>query len=176
MKAHKNIEIGGYLSGRREGDRPSACQQGRLEKIVRSAVAETVLYQLVQHVKAHRSAFSRDLLELNIHVGQEQVLIQLWAEDGLTQTQLAERVNSTPPTLSKMLQRMEREGLVRREREDRRGRAARVFLTKLGREMQAPVEQAWMRAEDQLIGSLTGAERRSLVALLDKLQMPDADP
>ena len=57
------------------------------------------------------------LAEVELHVGQEMVLIELWREDGLRGGELAERLGVVSPTVTKMLRRLERCGLVSRRRD-----------------------------------------------------------
>ena len=47
-----------------------------------------------------RRNYSKMLRELNLHVGQDQLLCRLLREDGVTQTQLSERLNCEPPTVA----------------------------------------------------------------------------
>jgi DNA-binding MarR family transcriptional regulator len=65
------------------------------------------------------------------------VLLTVLAEgDALTQKDLVRRSASDPNTLSEMLARLERRGLVVRERHATDGRARTVALTPEGRQMQ----------------------------------------
>jgi DNA-binding MarR family transcriptional regulator len=134
----------------------------------------TVLFRLAQLAKVHRSALARELSKLGMYIGQEQVLLHLWEPDGASQAELGARVQASPPTLTKMLQRMERAGLVRRERDAGRGRASWVFLTERGRELRGEVETLWRHAEDELTATLTASQRSLLCELLDKLEDPDS--
>ena len=64
----------------------------------------------LHHIRVHQ------LLEaLGLYQGQPMVLQALWEQEGLTQTGLAERINVTPATMTKMLQRMEKTGFIRAE-------------------------------------------------------------
>ena len=57
------------------------------------------------------------------------VLCALWQEEGLTQTELAERLAVRPATVTNLLQRLERKGLVRRVPDADDQRVSRVFPT-----------------------------------------------
>lgn len=134
-------------------------------------ITETVLYRIVQLAKAHRNSFARRLSRLNVYIGQEQVLLHLWNEEGLTQADLAGRTHTTAPTVSKMLGHMESAGLVSRERETRCGRLARVYLTDHGRELKRSVERLWEQAENELVDGLTASEWAMLIYLLARLRV-----
>lgn len=67
--------------------------------------------------------------------GQIPILVWLLEEEGLTQKDLVERASIEQPTVAEHLDRMERDGLVRRERDPEDGRRYRLFLTEKAREM-----------------------------------------
>ena len=57
------------------------------------------------------------------------ILVPLFEEDGLRMGELARRARLSKQTMTTMVRLLEREGLVRRERDPADGRAARVLLT-----------------------------------------------
>jgi DNA-binding MarR family transcriptional regulator len=136
---------------------------------------ETVLYKVARLAKLYRNELANELAKLDIYIGQEQVLLTLCEREGVSQAELGARVQATPATLTKMLQRMERGGLVRRERSDSRGRARRVFLTERGWKVRQTVEQLWQQAERRLTGALTPQECDVLSLLLEKLTLRGAE-
>jgi len=92
----------------------------------------------LHHLRAHQ------LLEsLGLYRGQPPVLFALWEQEGLTQTELSQRMKITPATITKMLQRMEKSGFIQRRPDEHDQRVTRVFLTSAGRLIQSQVEQVW---------------------------------
>jgi DNA-binding MarR family transcriptional regulator len=71
-----------------------------------------------------------------VSVGQWPLLLYLWQEDGLTQKELSRRVHIEEPTTTRTLGRMERDGLVRRERNPRNRRQVKVYLTERGQALR----------------------------------------
>ena len=69
---------------------------------------ETISFLLVQICRAQRNVSNETLAEIGLHAGQELFLGQLWQQDGLAQSQIVEQMCVQPPTVSKMLDRMER--------------------------------------------------------------------
>jgi MarR family transcriptional regulator, organic hydroperoxide resistance regulator len=132
-------------------------------------ITETLLHQIVQLAKAWRGLIRQQLAEVGLHIGQEQLLLQLWREDGLSQAQLAERMRVEAPTVTKMLQRLERAKLVRRSRDRAGTRAYLVHLTDAGRALREPVETVWSAAERSVTGKLDPAELGTLRELLRRL-------
>lgn len=68
--------------------------------------------------------------------GQWPVLLALWAEDGLLQIDLARRAAIEPATLVLTLDRMERDGFVRRQRLSHDRRLSGIYLTAKGRQLR----------------------------------------
>lgn len=130
------------------------------------AIEGTVTYRLVRLMKLHKSRAAAALSELGLHVGQEMVLVQLWAEDGLAQSELAERLGVTPPTVTKVVDGLEADGFLERRRDARDARVSRVHLTDRGRALREPVHECWRALEQKSLAGMTQAERLLLRRLV----------
>ncbi|MFL7810188.1 MAG: MarR family winged helix-turn-helix transcriptional regulator [Anaerolineae bacterium] len=107
----------------------------------------------LEHARAHEL-----LDELGLYRGQHRILRALWAEDGLTHTELAGCSHVRPATISKTIQRMEKAGLVERRHDAEDQRLSRVYLTPAGRAAQEGVEQMWYRLEEEIFAGLPAEE------------------
>ncbi len=132
-------------------------------------IGETTGYLLARVCKAHRGSVGDALAEVGLHVGQEMVLLHLWQRDGLTPSELAEALGVEPPTVTNMLSRMERAGLLKRCRDPEDARCTRVYLTEQGRELRAPVEACWEAVEEHALSGVTAEEEALLRDLLVRL-------
>lgn len=141
----------------------------RAEKV--HPVKKTVGFALAKVCKAHRGNVGSLLAEVGLHVGQEMVLIELWQKDGLRGGELACRLGVEPPTVTKMLRRLENCGLVERRPDPADARSFRVCLTEAGRALEDPVTRSWGRAEERTLAGLTPDERRELGRLLTKVRV-----
>ena len=103
---------------------------------------------------------------MGLHVGQDAVLLALWAENGIRQSDLVASCKCEPPTVTKTLSRMARAGLLERRRDPVDGRVSRVYLTRRGRGLQAKVLGCWAILEQRTFAGLDAAERRTLRRLL----------
>lgn len=116
--------------------------------------------------RLQRTQLNEALAGIGVYAGQERFLWHLWREDGLTQSQLVERLCVQPPTVSKMLDRMEKAGLVTRRPDPDDSRSTRVYLTEQGRRSQSAVSEVWMSIEQRLTQGLSVEERLLLRRLL----------
>lgn len=120
---------------------------------------QTIGYLMVQVSRAHRNQASVILAELGLHAGQEILLMYLWENDGLIQSELALLMEVEPPTLTKMLHRMEKVGLLERRRDQQDARSYRIYLTDKGRALFEPVTHAWNVLESRILTDLTLEEQ-----------------
>lgn len=133
-------------------------------------IKSKISYLLVQIYKAHRLRVEAALSALGLHAGQEMILLQLWVEDGLPQSRLVERMGVEPPTVTKMLQRMEKCELVERSTCANDARVSRVYLTDKGRALEAEVIQIWEDLDAQTLAGLDAGQQATLRQLLAIVQ------
>jgi DNA-binding MarR family transcriptional regulator len=132
-------------------------------------IGETTGYLLARACKAHRGRVGAILSEIGLHAGQEMVLSHLWREDGLTPSELADRLGVEPPTVTNTLSRMEKAGLLERCRHPQDARCTRVYLTERGRELREPVERRWEAVQERAFAGITPEEEHLLRGLLARL-------
>jgi MarR family transcriptional regulator, organic hydroperoxide resistance regulator len=127
------------------------------------------VYRLIRVAKQLGVFVGDRLAPLGLHTGQERLLAVLWEQEGLSQSELVARLAVQPPTVTAALQRLEREGFLRREPDPSNRRVSRVYLTDRGRSVEAPVRNIFSEAESRFLGELSAAEREQLVAILDRV-------
>ncbi len=133
-------------------------------------------FVLVQVCRAHRQWVDAELQRLGVHVGQEMILFRLFGSEAIAQSELAAHLCIEPPTVTKMLQRMERSGLVVRHPAAHDGRMMLVSLTAQGHALEPAIRAVWQRLDAVTIAGLTEAEelllRRLLRQVRDNLGRP----
>jgi len=100
---------------------------------------------------------------------QFAVLACLWDEEGLSQTELAERAYADETSLTRMLQRMEESELIRREGDEEDQRVNRVHLTAAARDLEAQVIPLRQRGLRQATEGLSSYEVRELKRMLNRV-------
>ncbi|MCU0311076.1 MAG: MarR family winged helix-turn-helix transcriptional regulator [Acidimicrobiales bacterium] len=126
--------------------------------------------RLMRVARAHRTMAASLLAQVGLHPGQEALLMELWEQDGRTQADLAAALGVQPPTVTKMLQRMEGSGLVDRRGDATDGRAIRVHLTPKGRRLSTKVGKLWSELEARTVEGLSERQQASLASLLGQLE------
>ncbi|MFJ2560512.1 MULTISPECIES: MarR family winged helix-turn-helix transcriptional regulator [unclassified Streptomyces] len=122
---------------------PDAARDGRMS------------YAIFQLARAHRGHAAAMLRALNLHPGQELLLMQLFDRDGQTQAELLERAGLDHSTVSKSLRRMQEAGLLTREPAPHDRRVMVVSLTDAGRALREPIADMWRALEKISVRDLT---------------------
>jgi MarR family transcriptional regulator, organic hydroperoxide resistance regulator len=130
---------------------------------------ETMDFLLANICHLHYTRAHQLLEALGLYRGQPPVLRALWEQEGLTQTELAGRLQITPATITRMLQRMEKSGFIQRKPDEDDQRITRVYLTEAGHLVQTKVEAVWETMEAETFAGLVPEERQILRRFL--LQM-----
>jgi len=109
--------------------------------------------------------FHRQLKELGVSIATWRILAVL--RDGARPVgELADRVLLNQPTLSKTLDRLERDGLITRSREAENRRSVTVSLQPRGRALAAKLVPMANAHEGEAFSALSQTERKALVRML----------
>jgi MarR family transcriptional regulator, organic hydroperoxide resistance regulator len=122
-----------------------------------------ISYAIFQLARAHRARAAALLREMNLHPGQELLLMQLFDRDGQTQSELLESVGLDHSTVSKSLRRMQDAGLLVREPAAHDRRVMVVHLTDKGRAMREPIAALWQALEESSARNLSEQQAESFV-------------
>ncbi len=133
-------------------------------------IRENTSFVLAKVCKAHRAYVGGLLAGHGLHVGQEMVLAELWQDDGLRGGELAARLRVEPPTVTKMLRRLEGCGLVERRQVPTDARSFRVHLTEKGRALEEQVVRCWAQTEETALAGLSAGERQTFRELLIRVR------
>jgi DNA-binding MarR family transcriptional regulator len=100
------------------------------------------------------------------HPGQAMCLRILAAHDGVSQRDLAATMQRSAPTVSAMLRRMERGGVIRRCPDELDQRVTRVFLTEDGRRHEREFRAALAAHLVRVLEAIPEDDRREAARLL----------
>jgi MarR family transcriptional regulator, organic hydroperoxide resistance regulator len=120
-------------------------------------------YAIFQLARAHRARAAAMLREMDLHPGQELLLMHLLDRDGQTQSELLESVGLDHSTVSKSLRRMQDAGLLIREPAEHDRRVMVAHLTDKGRAMREPLAAMWRALEETSARNLSAQQAKSFV-------------
>jgi MarR family transcriptional regulator for hemolysin len=126
--------------------------------------------QLARTARTVSAAFERAMAEAGGSAAAWQVLVLIRSEQWGTQAELAEAMGITGATLTHHLNALERQGLVRRWRDEGNRRRQRAELTPDGEALFDRLRDVARRHDERLRRQLSPAEARQLAELLERLR------
>jgi MarR family transcriptional regulator, transcriptional regulator for hemolysin len=125
--------------------------------------------------------FERHATELNLTLPQCKVLCYLQRNEGISQVQLAYLTDTDPMTLVRILDRMERDGLIERRADPDDRRARRLYLQEAALPVLKEIWRVSDRARAECFSRMPVADRVQLLDLMQQMHsnlvalMPGAD-
>jgi MarR family transcriptional regulator, organic hydroperoxide resistance regulator len=134
--------------------------------------------RLARLVRLAARAFNRSLqMRLQtegVSFGQWIFLRILWYNDGLSQRELSQRAHLTEPTAHSALTKLEKQGIITREKMDGNKRTLQIYLTPKGWELRDRLEPMARDVNILSLQGLTGDEvstlRKGLLAIIRNLE------
>lgn len=102
--------------------------------------------------------------------GQWYFLRALWAEEGMSQRELSRKVGTTEPTTVSALRVLERNGLIRRERNKGDRRTINIYLTERGRALESELVPMAREVNEIATAGLDADELAALRRILGKIK------
>lgn len=122
-------------------------------------------FMRVQH--AHRQLMSRKMVDHGIPTAQIFCLKEIAHNDGITQRDLAEKLSVSRPTLTVMLQKMERTGLIERTSDADDQRFTRLHVSQRGAQLHESMHVALGQMVEEMAGTMTDEDKIELTRLLN---------
>ena len=114
-------------------------------------------------------AFDRELAEFDITAAQYVILMSLANREASCASGLCRGMSYDPGAMTRMLDRLERRGLVRRVPRPNDRRAADLALTEEGRAVCPKLREAAIRVLNRFTQGFSSEEVRALESLLERL-------
>lgn len=134
---------------------------------------DSLYYLYLEILRLHFYRTHVLLDEIGVYPGQPPLLFILSKGDGLSQTEIATKLDVKPSTITVMLRRMEKANLVERRQDALDQRVSRVYLTDEGRETCKKAMKITKKLEEECFGNFTIEEkvlfRRLLMQMRDNL-------
>ena len=119
--------------------------------------------------RLHHAHIHNTLEGMGVYRGQPPLLFFLIENDGSTHRELAEFLHVTPATVSNMVKRMEKNGLVVRMADLHDERVSRVFITDQGRRISEDIERVFAQIEAEIIKGFTVEETEQMKNYLQRI-------
>jgi DNA-binding MarR family transcriptional regulator len=131
-----------------------------------TAVAEFAGQLFFRLWRATHTRFADALAPLGLTTALFALLNVLGTREGAIQQELGAVMGIDPSTMVSLIDQLEAAGLAKRRPRPTDRRAREVAITPKGRRVLEQARGLAMHVEDEVLGGLTGTERRQLVTLL----------
>ncbi len=106
---------------------------------------------------------------IGLYHAQGQILHRLWQDEGIAQVELARDLQISPPTATSTLKRMERDGWIKRMRDESDQRIVRVYPTDRAKRLRKEVRDSFRELEKEMTAMLSSKEQETLRKSLIKV-------
>lgn len=130
----------------------------------------SVTAQIQSTARLARTELAARLLAHGFYAGQDQIMMALDEEDGLTPGQLAQKLGVRPPTITKTINRLQAQGFVEKGASQTDARVAHVSLTEAGRDAIGEITKSVKKTEKAALRGLDKKERKTLQKLLRRVE------
>ncbi|WAM37650.1 MarR family winged helix-turn-helix transcriptional regulator [Leuconostoc pseudomesenteroides] len=115
---------------------------------------------IIKLASAHRLAVTKKIRSLDLYPGQEMVLLALSEKQPCSQSDLSQHLCVDHSTVTTSLTRMEKSGLIVREKSSKDRRVTLVKLSKTGSEKAKSVQNIMIDIEKKMIISLSDQDKK----------------
>jgi DNA-binding MarR family transcriptional regulator len=116
-----------------------------------------------------RRFFETQMKKYDITPPQFEVLLTLWNEDGIVLSELGRRLSRDGPTITGIIDRMEKKKLVARKRSMRDRRVIQVYLTPYAWEIKENLMKMQMDAGKDITNNFSDQDIKLLEGMLQRI-------
>jgi len=132
---------------------------------------EETLYGLFKDViKEHFRRREKLLSDLKLYRGQAPVLLLLSERNGLTQREIAEELKIKPSTVTLILRRMRKRGLISSVRDERDKRYTKIYLTEEGKKFICKLKRVFKQLEEECFKDFSEEEKKLLMDFFRRIR------
>jgi DNA-binding MarR family transcriptional regulator len=129
-----------------------------------------ISYAVYRVARLHKMVAGNLLRRLGLYPGQELVMMYLWELGSLRQADLIRLLDSDAATMTRMIQRLEHAGFVRRSPSADDKRAFQIEPTAASYALRPQVEQMWNHLEEIAVGGAGKQEQQTIRRVLEGLE------
>lgn len=132
--------------------------------------SDSLYWIFTQVIRNHYYRTRKLLDKIGVYPGQPPLLFIIGSQEGQSQKELADRLKIKAATITVMLGRMERSGMVERQPDPNDQRISRVYLTEKGKKLRQEALDALLSVEEECFKNITSEEKLLLRRLLMQIR------
>ncbi len=137
-----------------------------------SSIENAVAYRIHHASRLLRYTLNQFMRSHDMDVSLEQwfILFRLYERPGQAQNELADKDLQDYPNITRLIDGLEKRGLVRREADPNDRRRSLIYLTDDGRQFMTSIFPAVLEERERLFAGISEAEIEMFVEVLDKIE------
>jgi DNA-binding MarR family transcriptional regulator len=125
---------------------------------------------LVSVCRLHHTRADQSMDRIGLYRGQAILLMVLSEQDGMTHSEIAEKLEISPAAATKVIKRMEEAHCLQRRADTADERVSRVYLRDQGRGLTAEIDAAFGKLDERMFDGLPQPDLERLHDLLTQMQ------
>jgi DNA-binding MarR family transcriptional regulator len=125
---------------------------------------------LVSVCRLHHTRADQSMDKIGLHRGQARLLMTLSEQDGLSHSEIAEKLEISAPAATKVIKRLEEEHYVQRRVDPTDERVSRVYLQAQGHALIAEIHRTFGRLDRAMLDGLPEPDLQRFRDLLTRMQ------
>ena len=125
---------------------------------------------LVSVCRLHHTRADQSMDRLGLYRGQAFLLMTLSRQNGMTHSEIAEKLQISPAAVTKVIKRMEQARYLQRQTDPADERVSRVYLQDKGRALIAEINTAFDKLDRMMFDELPAQDLERLYELLMRMQ------
>jgi DNA-binding MarR family transcriptional regulator len=125
---------------------------------------------LVSVCRLHHTRADQSMDKIGLYRGQARLLMTLSEQDGLSHSEIAEKLEISAPAATKVIQRMEEAHYVQRQADPADERVSRVYLQAQGHALIAEIRRTFGQLDQTMFDGLTELDLERFRDLLTQMQ------
>jgi MarR family transcriptional regulator, organic hydroperoxide resistance regulator len=135
-----------------------------------AAEVAPISHAVFRVARLHRMLAGPLLRRVGLHLGQEMVMMQLWDRGPQRLSDLARVLDADAPTITRTIQRLERDGFVRRTPCATDKRVTIVEATPASRSLREQVENLWTEVGRITAEGVSADEQAAALRVLERIE------
>ena len=125
---------------------------------------------LVNVCRLHHTRADQSMERIGLYRGQAWLLMIVSKQEGMTHSEIAEKMRISPAAATKVIQRMEQADCLQRRADPADERVSRVYLRDKGRALIARISAAFSRLDRAMLDGMPQEDLGRLFDLLTRMQ------
>ncbi len=130
---------------------------------------DSIEFKISKVLSKWKRELLKDFKTYDITTEQWSLLTRLWEKDGISQTQLAHKTSKDLPTITRILNKIEKKGLVKRQSDPNDLRTSLIFLTQKGKELELKLNPIAKQISNKAFKNIKQEDIETLKRVLDDI-------